>query len=134
MQTMCKLSRIKKTTTLNIMNITSCQDQLRIQDVIKTTLIFSHTRLGLSMSLALMTIILYQYNSQLLEKLSGTSQLPICLEQGTASGYQFGITDKHVQHKLWGTHKIDFNGQLIHCFDDVVKVYLRLSYLNNEYP
>ena len=68
--------------------------------------LFSRTRLGLPMALALMTILLFQYNCRLVEKHTGTPQFPIILEsECTTSNYQFGIIDKDTQQNLWGTSK-----------------------------
>lgn len=66
---------------------------------------FSHTRLGLSMALALMTILLYNYNCKVLEKKTGLVQKPIQFEHDTPTDFQFGIVDKEVQQSLWGSQK-----------------------------
>lgn len=65
--------------------------------------LFSRTRLGLPLALAMMTILLFQYNCRLIEKHTGTH---VSLESECAtSNFQFGIADKNVQHNLWGISK-----------------------------
>ena len=72
------------------------------------------------MALALMTILLYHYNCQLIEKQTSIPQTSICSEQDTASGYCCGITNKETEHTPWSTHKNDTKHiSLIYSFDEV---------------
>ena len=73
------------------------------------------------MALALMTVLLFRYNSRLLGKKIST--LPIASESdGSGFNYHFGIIDKEVQQNLWGVTKNDFKSySLIQSFDDRAK-------------
>ena len=66
---------------------------------------FSRTRLGLPMALALMTVLLYQYNCKSQGK--ETERQSITLEEERASKYHYGITEKDVEQTIWGIHPID---------------------------
>ena len=70
---------------------------------------FSHTRLGLSLALALMTVLFYQYNSRYLQKVTRKPRKPIWYQNATTNidttSDNFGIVDKHVQENiLWGNN------------------------------
>ena len=66
---------------------------------------FSRTRLGLPMALALMTVLLYQYNCKSQGK--ETERQSITLEEESASKYHYGISEKDVEQTIWGIHPID---------------------------
>lgn len=70
---------------------------------------FSRSRLGLPMALALMTVLLFQYNCNLIEKATGVVQKPICMEpeiDSTSAVYQFGITNKEAKQSIWGSQNM----------------------------
>ena len=81
---------------------------------------FSHTRLGLSMTLALMTILFYQYNCKLFDKLAGPQTDTIYSSEGTIKTYSFGIVDKQVEQNVWGSKKCH-SSQLFYYFHDVTQ-------------
>ena len=68
---------------------------------------FSHTRLDLPLAVALMTVLLYQHNSRLIENITGYPSKPITYGSISSHHFQFGVIDKHVQQTImWGTHNI----------------------------
>lgn len=76
---------------------------------------FSHTRLGLPLALALMTILLHVHNSRLMDKLIGTSAKPILYEPvcQPCSYFDFGIVDKKSSSDFVGS----WNSRTPFCFD-----------------
>ena len=67
---------------------------------------FTHTRLGLPLALALMTLLLHQHNSRIIEKCTGQCVKPIYFEPKPVTPEQFGITDKHKHQQLWGVQNL----------------------------
>lgn len=83
---------------------------------------FSQTRLGLPLALALMTVLLYQHNSTLMEKITGNPAKLIVYEPLLAHQLDFGITNKSVHQSLWGIDTLENISSLSHTdFEDIAK-------------
>lgn len=72
---------------------------------------FSFSRLGLPMALALMTLLLYQYNSKVMEKMGAS---PITT---TGKFYHFGITSKEVDNTTLPSTETMTRTNCIHLLD-----------------